>query len=81
MAAGNEKGVSKMFKNYNANAPMWVNVVYKLLSWIERHVCSRLDGLVSKRFTLMDRYCQCDNCLDKRARMSRSLQWPSSKDK
>lgn len=53
------------------DAPLWVNVVYKALGWMERHVCIPLDNLALKRFALMDRHCQCDNCIDRRDRMSR----------
>lgn len=47
-------------------APLWVNVVYSLLEWIERPLEKGTD-LTRYRYRLLDKHCQCESCQRRKA--------------
>lgn len=50
-------------------APLWVNIVYATLKWVDYKIIGRLSSnLVWWRCDLLDKYCQCPKCLERRER-------------
>ena len=48
--------------------PLWVEVIYNLLCWVDYQVVSPASrALMDWRGSLLDHYCRCEKCQERQA--------------
>jgi hypothetical protein len=52
-----------MKRNYYM--PLWADIVYKTLEFVDHKIVERLSSWLMWRFAFMDRHCRCEKCIER----------------